>query len=230
VRSLRRTLGLGIPLVLYIVATATGALADLRAQWHMDETSGSTMTDTSGHRNHGQISPTVTLGKPGIASGRAYGFNGIDSYVRVPTDNDSLDPFDQNITVTAWVRLVGPIQDDSYDVVRKGLGSSVGGDWKLEIKNFQRLGAVGKLKCTFRGDVASISKTAKPDIMDGAAHRLQCVKTPTQVIAVVDGRQFKKTATPGTINNSDGAMVGAKTTTDDVFNGDLDEITVEIGP
>jgi hypothetical protein len=66
--------------------------------------------------------------------------------------------------------------------------------------------------------------------MDGAAHRLQCLKTPTQVIAVVDGRQFKKTATAGTIDNSAGAMVGAKTTTDDVFNGDLDEITVQIGP
>jgi hypothetical protein len=215
---------------LFVLATATGALADTRALWHMDELSGTTMQDSSGYGNHGQISPTVTLGKPPIASGTAYGFNGIDSHVRVGTDNNSLDPGDQNITVSAWVRLVGPIQDDSYDVVRKGTGTSAGGDWKMEIKNFQRLGTVGKLKCTFRGHVASVSKTARPDIMDGLAHHLQCIKTSTQVIAVVDGRQFTRTATAGTIANSDGAMVGAKTPTDDVFNGDLDEIQVQIGP
>jgi hypothetical protein len=61
---------------------------------------------------------------------------------RAVTDTRALLPLKLHFSFpTAWVRLVGPIQDDSYDVVRKGLGSSAGGDWKMEIKNFQRLGA-----------------------------------------------------------------------------------------
>jgi hypothetical protein len=219
-------LGLAVSTVLL---TASGALADTRALWHMDETSGTTMFDASPYANHSSEMRGVVLGKPAIASGTAYGFNGIDSHVRVP-QSDSLDPFDQDITVSAWVRLVGPIQDDSYDVVRKGLGSSAGGDWKMEVKNFQRLGSVGKLKCTFRGSSARVSVTAKPDIMDGLGHHLQCIKTATAIIAVVDSRRFTRTVTVGSMANDGDVIVGAKIPGDDVFNGDIDEIQVDIGP
>jgi hypothetical protein len=214
-----------------VLLTASAALADTRALWHMDETSVRTMYDSSPYANHlTDMSASVVLGKPPIFSGTAYGFNGIDSHVRALADYDSLDPGDQDIRISAWVRLVGPIQDDSYDVVRKGLGTSVGGDWKMEIKNFQNLGAVGKLKCSFRGSSARVSKMARPDIMDGAGHHLECIKTATSIIAVVDGRRYTKTVTVGTIANDGGVIVGAKVAGDDVFNGDIDEIQVDIGP
>jgi hypothetical protein len=217
----RQTIVLGVALS-FVFVTAANAMADFRAQWYMNEPSGSTkMGDSSGYGNVGDIS-NVEL------TGSVYRFNGVNSHVSVP-DNGSLDPIAQDIRITARASLVGPIQDDSYDIVRKGLGSSAGGDWKMEIKNFQNLGAVGKLKCTFRGNVRSSSKTARPDIMDGVAHTLQCIKTDTTIVAVVDGRRFSKTVTVGDIDNSANAMVGAKTPTDDVFNGDLDEVTVEIG-
>ena len=148
----------------------------------------------------------------------------------VPDTNNSLDPVDKDITVTAYIALSGPIMDDSYDIVRKGLGSTVGGDWKMEVKNFKRLGTVGKLKCTFTGSNGAVSKTAKPDIMDGVAHRLQCIKTATTITAVVDGRRFTKTAAVGTIANEGNAIVGSKIPGDDVVNGTVDEISVEIGP
>ncbi|MBA2275023.1 MAG: hypothetical protein H0W21_14175, partial [Actinobacteria bacterium] len=151
------------------------------------------------------------------------------SYVTVPDKDDSLDPFGANITVTAYVRFSPPIRDDSYDIVRKGLGSTAGGDWKMEIKNIKRLNTVGKLKCTFRGNV-EVVKTASPDIMDGANHKLECIKNATSVTAKVDGRSFTKSVAAGSIANDVNTMLGAKVPGDDVYNGYMDEVSVEIGP
>lgn len=213
----------------FVLATATGALADTRALWHMDDTN-TTMRDSSTYGNHGQLTD-VAVGQPPVApdSGTSFGFNGTTSRVVVPDNADSLDPFDADITVTAWVSLTGPLLDDSYDLVRKGLGSTPGGDWKMEIKNIKRLGAVGKLKCTFRGDVGVV-KTAKPDIINGAPHQLRCIKTATSVIAEVDGRRFTKSDAAGSIANDSNIMLGSKKPGDDVYSGRLDEVSVEIGP
>ena len=57
--------------------------------WHMDENSGSTMQDSSGNGNDGNLTD-VTLGLPGV-SGTAYGFNGSTSLASV-SSNDSLNP------------------------------------------------------------------------------------------------------------------------------------------
>jgi hypothetical protein len=216
-----------------MAATVTGALADTRALWHMDETDGTTMNDSSSYDNDGQIN-NVTLGLPGLFSGTSYGFDGTDSsnsFITVPDDDDSLDPFDADITVTAWVSLTGPLSDDSYDIVRKGLGNTPGGDWKMEIKNIKNQGAVGKLKCTFRGDPGNwVMKTARPDIIDGQPHKLECIKTANSVIAVVDGgKRFTKSEAAGTIANNGQVMLGSKVPGDDEYNGVLDEVSVEIG-
>jgi hypothetical protein len=209
-------------------ALATGALADTRALWHMDDT-GTTMSDASQYGNTGQLT-NVNVGQPPVFSGRSFGFDAtdaLDSYVTVP-DNNSLDPGNANITITAWVNLTGPILDDSYDIIRKGLSNTAGGDWKMEIKNIKNLGAVGKLKCTFRGN-SSITKVARPDIMDGQPHELKCIKTANSVIAQVDGRSFTKSATAGSIANASNVMLGSKIPGDDEYNGLLDEVRVEIG-
>lgn len=216
---------------LFVLATATPALADVRAHWAMNDLSAP-MTDSSPYQNHSSEVVDVAFGRPGVApdGGTAFGFNGTTSYVFVPDKDNSLDPYDADITVTAWVRLVGPLLDDSYDLVRKGLGNTPGGDWKMEVKNIRRLGAVGKLKCTFRGDPGvEVVKTARPDIIDGQPHELKCIKTAVSVSAVVDGRAYTKLASAGTIANDREVMVGSKIPGDDVYSGDLDEVTVEIG-
>ncbi len=44
-------------------------------------------------------------------------------------------PQANDITITASVRVNGEsLNDDSYDVVRKGLSTTAGGDYKMEIK------------------------------------------------------------------------------------------------
>lgn len=212
----------------FVLGPITGALASTRALWHMNDSNATNnMVDSSSYNNDGERH-NVVVGQPPVYGGTSFYFNGSNSYVTVPDTDNSLDPFSANITVTAWVRFTGPILDDSYDIVRKGLGSTAGGDWKMEIKNIKRLGTVGKLKCTFRGHT-EVVKTASPDIMDGRDHELECTKTASSVIARVDGRSYTKSVAAGSIANTSNTMLGAKIPGDDVYNGYMDEVSVNIG-
>ena len=193
------------------------------ADWQMNETSGQ-MIDSSGNNNNG--TPTDVL-RPEDGT---YVFNGSPSRVAVP-DADNLDPQAKDITLSARVLVNGgSLDDDSYDVVRKGFVTTEGGDYKMEIKRTADP-TVGKLHCFFRGDLASVNKIANRDIVDGNWHTLQCVKTSNSVVAKVDGRSFTNTGSAGSIANATNVMVGAKTVDpkpDDMFDGKMDFVSIEI--
>ncbi len=228
----RRALLASVILVVALVLVASPAWAVLlkAADWQMNETSGQ-MIDLSGNINYG--TPIDVF-----QTGWLYVFNGSTSYVVVP-DNDSLDPVDRDIMLTASVLINGEsLDDDSYDVVRKGLVTTEGGDYKMEIKrNSKSDPSVGKLHCFFRGDEGTARKVARPDIVDGNWHTLQCVKTSNSVVAKVDGKSFTSTGSAGSIANASEVMVGAKQVTltksgaekgDDVFDGSMDFVSIDI--
>jgi hypothetical protein len=130
--------------------TAWAALVKA-ADWRMNERSGR-LIDSSRH-NHG--SP-----KHVVRTGSTYVFNGSTSRVAVP-DDKSLDPAARRITLRASVRVAGRrLDDDSYDVVRKGLSGTPGGDYKMEIKR-TRNPTVGKLHCFFRGTNGKVNRVAQ---------------------------------------------------------------------
>jgi laminin G domain protein len=157
-------------------------------------------------------------------------------------DAASLDPQANDITLTARVRVgedttTHQMDDDSYDIVRKGFVDTPGGDYKMEIKRSARDHTVGKLHCFFRGDQASVARIANRDVVDGNWHTLECAKTGTSVVARVDeGRSFTTTGSTGLIDNASNVMVGAKTVTvrrgvergDDVFEGSMDFVSIDI--
>ncbi len=122
------------------------------------------------------------------------------------------------------------LDDDSYDVVRKGFVTTEGGDYKMEIKRIKADPTIGRLHCFFRGTQASVYKVAYRDIVDGKWHTLQCVKTSTSVVAKVDGRSYTKTGSAGSVANASGVMVGAKQANpfDDVFDGSMDFVSIDI--
>lgn len=163
------------------------------ADWQMNETSGQ-MIDSSGNDNNG--TPTDVL-----QTGSTYVFNGSTSHVFVP-DDDSLDPLDRDITLTASVRVNGEsLDDDSYDIVRKGYHPTVDGDYKMEIKRTSDP-TVGKLHCLFRGTGGQVNRVAKPDIVDGNWHTLECIKASDSVVARVNGNSYTKVGSAGSIANS----------------------------
>src|SRR5215217_4678686 len=186
----------------------------------MNETSGQ-MLDSSGNNNG---DPTDVRQR-----GSRYVFNGSTSYVVVP-DSDSLDPQENDITLRAGVKVTdAPMDDDSYDIVRKGLSSTPGGDYKMEIKRAADP-TVGELHCLFKGDGGTVDKVAQGDIVDGNWHTLECIKTSTSVVASMDGSGSTKAGSAGSISNASEVMVGAKTAVplDDVFDGAMDYVSVNI--
>ena len=147
--------------VIVVLLLAAPSYADVLltgADWQMDETSGQ-MIDSSGNNNDGTP-------KDVRQTGSRYVFNGSTSYVAVP-DSDSLDPAEKDIKLKARVKVTDrPMDDDSYDIVRKGLVTTTGGDYKMEIMRAADP-TVGKLHCLFKGDGGTVDKVARHDIVDG---------------------------------------------------------------
>jgi hypothetical protein len=213
--------------VIVVLLLAAPSYADVlltAADWQMNENSGQ-MIDSSGNNNNNG-DPTDVRQR-----GSSYVFNGSTSYVLVP-DSDSLDPKGKDITLRARVKVTDtPMDDDSYDVVRKGLAGTPGGDYKMEIKRAADP-TVGKLHCLFKGDGGTVDKVARRDIVDGNWHTLECIKTSTSVMARVDGKSGStKAGSAGSIANASEVMVGAKTADplDDTFDGSMDFVSIDIG-
>jgi hypothetical protein len=224
-RRRRALLASGILAVagMLIAASSAWAALVLKADWQMNETSGQEMIDSSANNNNGEPNDVDQTGS-------TYLFNGSTSYVGVPHD-DSLDPLEKNIKLRASVRVTdAPMDDDSYDIVRKGLSWTPGGDYKMEIKGTSDP-TVGKLHCVFKGTGGTVRNLAQPDIVDGNRHTLGCIKRRDSVVAKVDGRSYTKTGSAGSISNPTNVLVGAKTAVpllDDVFDGAMDFVSIEI--
>jgi hypothetical protein len=207
-----------------VASPAAWAVLLKAADWQMNEISGQ-MIDSSVNGNNG--SPTDVL-----QTGSTYVFNGSTSHVAVP-DNDGLDPGGKDISLTASVKVTDePMDDDTYDVVRKGFSATSGGDYKMEIKRASDP-TVGKLHCLFKGTGGKVNRMAGPDIVDGNWHTLECIKTSDSVVARVDGgKSYTKTGSAGSISNSKDAVVGAKTihpdAADDMFYGEMDFVSIDI--
>jgi hypothetical protein len=124
--------------------------------------------------------------------------------------------------MTAYVSFTSPPSDSvgDYDLIRKGLSNTEGGDYKMEI-----LGS-GKAFCYFRGSSGSESIENGPNLADGAWHKIQCIKTSSSVSLVVDGKQYTQSVTVGSISNSAKLAIGAKAEGGDWYLGLMDEVSI----
>jgi hypothetical protein len=190
------------------------------ALWRMDETSGTTMFDSFGTHN-GTLHSTQ-VGLPGFTK-TAFGFNGSSSYVDVPSTAD-LNPRSANITFTIHLQTSGkpPPPPADWDIFRKGLYTTKGGEWKME---FQQ---TGQASCGFEGTGGYAELAAGPAINDGRWHTVSCVKISTAIEVVVDGQVFSKAASVGSIANTADIVIGARPGSD-WYKGQLDEASIQIG-
>ncbi|HET7431112.1 MAG TPA: LamG-like jellyroll fold domain-containing protein [Nocardioides sp.] len=205
----------GIGAAVGVVALAAPALAaGERAVWHFDETSGTTAFDSSGNGNDGTAANVVMTGS-------GYVFDGVDSQVVVPT-SDSLNPgtaaFSFSVTFQSSV-APGPGLD--YDLLRKGLTTTSGGEYKVEI-----LQANGKSRalCVVKDSAKkALQIRGTTDLTDGQVHTITCTRTSTGLSVVVDNLAPRtKTGTTGVVTNTAPLSIGAKAEggpTADWFNG-----------
>ena len=112
------------------------------ALWHMNETSGRTVADSSGNTNTGTATGTTIINSKGNFS-KARSFNGINDYIAVP-DSTSLRL--TNYTVEAWINV--PQQNEAM----KGMVGKVGRNYNMWLGNAN--GDMGSIRHRFH-DAAS---------------------------------------------------------------------------
>jgi hypothetical protein len=196
------------------------------ALWHMDDT-GATMVDSRG--NHDGALHNVATGLGG-SIGTAFGFNGADSSVTVPAASD-FSAVDNNVTLSVRMKtdLLPPSAAQDWDLIRSAGGYYDGDEFKMEYA------PDGTAHCAFKGNGPTVYKEVATDpskpLNDGSWHSIQCVKTQTQVNAIVDGTVYAASATIGTITISQGILIGAHPDAagngaSEFYNGALDEATI----
>jgi len=209
---------------LFLFAAACEPADEPVGRWHLDERSGTTVEDSAA--DHNGTSSKVILGRPGH-SGTAYGFNGVDSVVRVPSAA-GLNPGTADFTFGAWVNFTELPPPGNWDVVRKGIDSSSGGFYKLEV--FAGNGGA-RARCAFRdADGLRTSVVRGTGLNNGLWHELRCAKKADRVTLTVDGTQNSTLVGLGSISNSSELTIGAKPTGGDNYSGLIDEVHFEATP
>jgi hypothetical protein len=216
-------------LALGVVSGGSQALAVTATHsWAMNEPDGTgTMADTGTTPTPGSWR-NIDAGAPGF-TGTAYVFNGSSSRVTVG-DNASLDPGSTTFTTTVHVSFTTvPTASNGgdYDLIRKGLSSTSGGYWKVEIYPD---GSRALALCQMKGSSNSVKIVNAPrSLNDGHWHTITCTKTDTTVTLQVDGSTYRKSVRIGSIANSAPLTLGAKSSGGDWYRGVMDDVTLRIG-
>lgn len=210
----RRSAGVVMVLAAATVATNTAAASasSFGASWQLNEKSGA-VVDSSGNHNNGTVHGGV------IRTGSGYRFNGSTGYLSVP-NSPSLNPGSAPITLTVKFSLDGNPSPSGYDydIVRKGLAGTAGGDYKMEVLSN------GQALCRFRGTNAGTVQGGTN--LGTGTHVVRCVKTSSSVRLIIDGvTKTTKTVKVGSISNAQPVILAAKPG-DDFTKGFIDYFTI----
>lgn len=182
------------------------------------ERSAFVAADSSGNGHDGVIVGSPRLGMPG-RFGSSYSFGREGSWVFVPSQETN--PGAQDFMFSAWVNLARvPGPRESFDVVRKGLSYTRGGEYKLEIVK------EGTVRCTIKDSAGSAEKLANDlvDLDDDRWHHLSCARIGDQLILLVDDLVESVPVRLGRVDNSMPLTIGSKYGNDDQVAGRVDEV------
>jgi hypothetical protein len=214
--------GAGVVAGLWLPAVASAATVSL---WHMDETSGTVMHDALGG-NNGALT-AVSLGWPNFSgsAGHSFGFDGSSSIVKVnsaPNLNPGSADFGVSLHLYSSTPPSAAVGD--YDLARKGLSTTAGGEWKVEVLRGNG-GAIGVASCHLKGSSGSGTVTAGSNVTDGRWHTISCYKRAGSMLLIVDNAWYSKTVTIGSISNTAKLTIGAKVSGADWTRGLIDEVS-----
>jgi hypothetical protein len=226
-RTTLRVILAGVVVAALLVTGPAARAASAAHSWSMDEPEGTgTMFDSGSPQTNGTWLD-IQAGVPGFA-GTAYRFDG-SSRVTI-ADNPSLNPGSDTFAATVRVKFTVMPTDavGDYDLIRKGLASTQGGYWKVEIyPNSSNTKAQGL--CQMKGSSDAIKIVGSPtSLNDGTWHTITCTKTSSSVTLTVDGTSYSETVTIGSIANSEPLTLGAKNIGEDWYTGDMDEVSLQI--
>jgi hypothetical protein len=202
-------------------APAADALA--RAHWSFSEVGAppTQLIDDSGTTPPNNGAPQGGV----IGNGDAYAFDGTGRVI-VPNAS-SLNPGTADFSFTVILTTTLPAPKTDYDVMRKGLASTKGGEYKVEIVN-----ASGKARafCLVKDSAKHLAsiRAATKTLADGAMHTVTCAKNATGVTITVDNTTATKNAPGGlgSVSNTANLSIGAKAEGGDDFIGTILDATV----
>lgn len=192
------------------------------AIWRMDEPSGPTAIDSA--RDHDGVLRDVVVGREGVEGG-AYLFNGTSSVVTVRHAAD-LNPGGRSFSFGAWVKFTGLPPPETWDILRKGISSSPGGFYKLELYN---AGGTARALCHVAGSTGAFNAVGGSNLNDDRWHHLTCSRRAGLVTLTVDGIVWTRVGNPGSVANTSDLTIGAKPTGDDHFAGLIDLAHLTVG-
>ena len=190
----------------------------LVAHWALDESSGTTATDSSGNGHDGTLTPSTGSGPQwtaGIRDG-ALSFDGMDDFVQAATDG--LPVGGEPRTLAAFVRLDPNGANDQYIVGWGDSPGSTGSKWYLNAYN-GRL----RLVCWY-SDITSTA-TIPYDrwlhvaaVYDGTTATLYLDGVPAAVPAIMTLSTVAESFMIGALGDSDAAM--------HFFRGMIDDVKI----
>lgn len=196
------------------------------AQWNMNETSGTTMFDSSGNNNNGTLQGPVQMGVAGpTGQGTAYSFSG-KSDVDVPS-SPTLVAGSANIDMAFWLKTTNLPATGDYDLVR--MGDYPAQEYKVELLSSNQIA------CTYHGSSSSNNATGGANLNNGQWHYVQCVKTASAIQVWIDGVLVHSTsAVIGSVSPPSDLYVGAHGSPGtaagfDWYQGDLDDVSITFG-
>ena len=180
-----------------------------------------TMVDSAGGDNNGT---TRNIKQ----SGGAYQFNGSTS-LATAADKANLDPGTAGVRLTAKISLTkAPAAGQTFDVVRKGVTTSSGGYYKIEIR--RSTAGLATAACLFKdssGRVGQVEGTT--GLVNKGVVTVTCTKTSSGVTLNAAGQTRSVAAKLGSISNSAAVYVGGKGDGTDYFPGLMNSVKIEIG-
>ncbi len=195
----------------------------LRAKWALDESTGSVAHDSSGHGHHGQIY-SAQLGQLGKV-GQAFAFGVDQARIEVPTHAD-LNPGRRDFAFSAYVNFSdAPGAGETYDIVRKGLSFTAGGEYKLEIVHS------GSARCIAKDSTGLTARVPArtTSLADGRWHRIGCTLVGSTWSVVVDGQTRSTSVRLKKVSNVSALSIGSKYGQQDGTPGRIDEVQLTVG-
>lgn len=181
--------------------------------------------DSSGNGHDGVIQGAVQTGRPGY-DGTAFSFTERDAWIQVPS-SPGLNPDLQDFLLTARVNLLeSPGPGETYDVVRKGLGYTVPGEFRLEVMGR------GSVRCTAKDQRGARAVATSPvvDVADGSWHLIGCARVGQRWGVIVDRAVYHEEVVLGAVTNTVAMSIGGKYGYEDRPEGVVDDVRLTFKP
>jgi len=191
---------------------------DLVGEWHFDEGSGTTATDSSEYENNGTINgATWTTGK----LGSALNFDGVDDYIDCGHDA-SLDITDK-ITIMLWVKsaVAGKGGPNAGPICK----AEEGIDWSWQLRYNAPIEG-NYMGFQFNGDPeGSTWVSVKHDLSLGEWYHIAGTFDGTDIKCYLNGIE-KDTNTISAIKGGSSTLFIGQDGWDNIFNGVIDEVKI----